>query len=155
MTAVHGPALPNPRGEELLTSPFPELPLSARYALSALLALAKAEGAQSAPTLARSIEVPRPFLSKVLGQLVEDGLLRGTRGRGGGFVLVIDPGEIPLARVLAAVTEQGDEPKVCAMRDALCSDGDPCPLHDRWSVASAPLKRLLAEVTIGDLLTRT
>ncbi|MCO4772436.1 MAG: Rrf2 family transcriptional regulator [Deltaproteobacteria bacterium] len=131
--------------------PFPELPLSARYALSALLAVSQADGPLSAPTLAKSIDVPKAFLSKVLAQLVSAGLMTGTRGRGGGFRIAVPTQEIPLARVLAAVIDQGTEPKVCAMRDTLCSDGDPCPLHDRWSVASAPLKQLLATVTIADL----
>lgn len=134
--------------------PFPELPLSARYALSALLALARADGPLSAPTLASRIDVPRAFLSKVMAQLVAAELLSATRGRGGGFRLAVDPAEIPLQRVVAAVQENTTGPKVCAMRDQLCDEHDPCALHDLWSVASAPLKELLSEVTIADLARR-
>jgi Rrf2 family protein len=53
--------------------------------------------------IAEEAGVPGPFLSKVLGRLVDRGLLRSKRGRGGGFVLGRPASEITLADVALAL----------------------------------------------------
>ena len=57
--------------------------------------------------LSEEAGVPAPFLAKVLGALVEKGLLRSRRGRGGGFVLGRRASEMTLADVVLALS--GDE----------------------------------------------
>lgn len=52
--------------------------------------------------------VPAPFLSKVLGRLVDRGLLRSKRGRGGGFVLGRPAPDITLADVALALERRDD-----------------------------------------------
>ena len=58
--------------------------------------------------LAAAAGVPAPFLSKVLGRLVDRGLLRSRRGRKGGFVLGRPASEITLADVVLALEKKGD-----------------------------------------------
>ncbi len=58
--------------------------------------------------LAEAAGVPAPFLSKVLGRLVDRGLLRSRRGRRGGFVLGRPAAEITLADVVLALERKGD-----------------------------------------------
>lgn len=58
--------------------------------------------------LAAAAGVPGPFLSKVLGRLVDRGLLRSRRGRKGGFVLGRPAAEITLADVVLALEKKGD-----------------------------------------------
>jgi Rrf2 family protein len=53
--------------------------------------------------IAQAAGVPAPFLSKVLGRLVDRGLLRSRRGRGGGFVLGRPASDITLADVALAL----------------------------------------------------
>jgi Rrf2 family protein len=53
--------------------------------------------------LAEHARVPAPFLAKVLGRLVDRGLLRSKRGRTGGFVLGRPAVEITLADVVLAL----------------------------------------------------
>lgn len=53
--------------------------------------------------IAEAAGVPAPFLSKVLGRLVDRGLLRSRRGRGGGFVLGRPASEITLADIALAL----------------------------------------------------
>lgn len=52
--------------------------------------------------------VPAPFLAKILGRLVDRGLLRSRRGRTGGFVLGRPAVEITLADVVLALGKEGD-----------------------------------------------
>jgi Rrf2 family protein len=58
--------------------------------------------------LAAAARVPAPFLSKVLGRLVDRGLLRSRRGRKGGFVLGRPAAEITLADVVLALERKGE-----------------------------------------------
>jgi len=58
--------------------------------------------------LAAAAGVPAPFLQKVLGRLVDRGLLRSRRGRKGGFVLGRPAAEITLADVVLAFEKKGD-----------------------------------------------
>lgn len=58
--------------------------------------------------LASDARVPGPFLAKVLGRLVDRGLLRSRRGRTGGFVLGRPADEITLADVVLALGRKGD-----------------------------------------------
>jgi Rrf2 family protein len=58
--------------------------------------------------LAAAAAVPAPFLSKVLGRLVDRGLLRSKRGRTGGFVLGRPADEITLADVVLALGKRDD-----------------------------------------------
>jgi Rrf2 family protein len=58
--------------------------------------------------LAEAADVPAPFLSKVLGRLVDRGLLRSRRGRKGGFVLGRPADEITLADIVLAFERKGD-----------------------------------------------
>jgi Rrf2 family protein len=58
--------------------------------------------------LAAAAAVPAPFLSKVLGRLVDRGLLRSKRGRTGGFVLGRPAAEITLADIVLALSKRDD-----------------------------------------------
>ena len=58
--------------------------------------------------LAAAAGVPAPFLQKVLGRLVDRGLLRSRRGRKGGFVLGRPAAEITLADVVLALEKRDD-----------------------------------------------
>jgi Rrf2 family transcriptional regulator, iron-sulfur cluster assembly transcription factor len=58
--------------------------------------------------LAAAAQVPAPFLAKVLGRLVDRGLLRSRRGRTGGFVLGRPADEITLADVVLALERKDD-----------------------------------------------
>jgi Rrf2 family protein len=58
--------------------------------------------------LAADSGVPAPFLAKVLGRLVDRGLLRSRRGRTGGFVLGRPAVEVTLADVVLALEKKGD-----------------------------------------------
>ena len=134
-----------------------QLPLTARYALAAMTALAALPPGERASSTALSerVSVPGPFLAKILAQLARPGLVTGTRGRGGGYRLDRDPGEITLADVIDALTDDkdGDEAEgaVCVLRNRRCNEVPECELHELWSSASAPVTRMLDTVTLAQL----
>ena len=104
-------------------------------ALSAMALLARAHGQKMALTadqIAERQELNRPFLAKLLTQLVQGGLVASKPGRNGGFLLARDPAEISLYDVASSVghrvrieccpfgPEYGDEGNNCPMHEHLC-----------------------------------
>ena len=82
-----------------------QLSQSVTYALQALLQLAESgEGVLlTRGKLAACGKMPERFLLEILHDLVKRGILRSTRGGGGGFALARHPEEITLLEVIEAV----------------------------------------------------
>ncbi len=129
-----------------------ELPLTLRYALAATVCLAR-HGTDRRParSIATETGVPPAFLAKILRQLAQQGIIEGERGHGGGYRLARSADEIVLADIVAAVEGLQRGSEVCSMGDRACDGNDPCPLHELWAVATAPLNQLAMTVTVGRL----
>ena len=95
-------------------------------------------------------DLPKHFVAKILQQLVRDGLLTSTKGRGGGFALARTPEKITLFEIVAAVDgdQQFDQ---CAVGLAKCDDDQPCPMHDKWSKVRDRIEKLLRTTTLKQM----
>ncbi len=125
---------------------------TAAYALRAVLYLARQPPRQfiCASRLARSLDLPHNYLSKILHQLSRAGILSSTRGPRGGFRLAVPPAELSLLDVASCfdrITGGG-----CLLRRPECDAGDPCPVLDRWNAATETLESLFGETTVADLV---
>ena len=127
---------------------------TARNALRAAISIAQREsrGPVTAQSLAEELELPRNYLSKTLHRLVQGGVLRAIRGRGGGFLLAASPAEVSLQRVIQAIDPDGPERR-CLLERPECLESRPCATHHRWCDVRAAVDRFFAETTLGDLLT--
>lgn len=72
----------------------------ARYALHAMLYLARKGEAATVAEIAQAEAIPRKFLEQVLGALRERGLVLGRRGPQGGYRLAHAPEAISFADIL-------------------------------------------------------
>lgn len=76
----------------------------AKYALRALVELARAEGAQlTAGELALRADAPRKFLEAILLELARNDLVVSRRGKFGGYLLARSPNEITFAQAIRVV----------------------------------------------------
>jgi len=74
---------------------------SSLYAVRALCCIAEQkQEVISADQLVKTLEMPRPFLRKILQTLNKEGLLNSSKDKGGGFALAVSPGEITLTDVM-------------------------------------------------------
>ena len=102
------------------------------------------------PELARGIQAPESFVSKILQQLVQRGMVTSHRGSGGGFQLAVDPEEISLLDVVEMV-EGPMQINLCLPGEASCDRKSWCGAHPIWNEAQAALKRVLAGASIARL----
>jgi Rrf2 family protein len=67
------------------------------YAVKALLYITQNNPKRmSVSELVKALDIPRPFLRKILQILNREGVLDSSRGKGGGFVLAVPPEKILL-----------------------------------------------------------
>ena len=75
----------------------------ARYALKALVALARAENSMMIAEIAVQERIPRKFLEQILLDLKHHGIVASRRGRFGGYGLLMPPDQITFGRVLRII----------------------------------------------------
>lgn len=106
---------------------------TSHYALRAMTGLVTADDSAPIPAkdLARQVDVPVHYLSKIMRKMVEAGYVRSQKGHGGGFVLNVDPEELQIIDVLTAAGFDMDK-QPCVFGWKKCSNEEPCPLHPVW-----------------------
>ena len=99
------------------------------YAATALgyLALRDREPLQ-VREMARRIEIPAPYLAKIVHQLGRKGFVETRRGTGGGVRLAVDPAKTTLLQLCEALGDPVLEPH-CLLGLGLCNDDVACPAH--------------------------
>jgi Rrf2 family iron-sulfur cluster assembly transcriptional regulator len=124
-----------------------------QYALRALMYLALHEG--QGPALARDIAaaeaIPRQFLSKILHQLVQKGLVRSQKGPGGGFLLARPATQLTVAEITVAVDGVHETTRRCLLGRPVCSDTESCALHDAWKKVRLDYERTIGDLTLSAL----
>jgi len=126
------------------------------YAIRAMTYVAQFE--PGTRLLARDISahehIPGPFLGKIFQTLVRAGLLKSSKGPGGGFSLAREPEAISLYDIYRAV--DGDTYlDACAVGLARCSDDTPCPLHERWKPIRERIRNYLESTSLANMATAT
>ena len=95
--------------------------------------------------------VPRPFMSKVLKNLVKSGIIDSIKGPGGGFYVNEHTMSASVLRVLT-ITDGVEQFTNCALRLHSCNLQNPCPLHKQVYSVREKLKYQLQSTTIKDLV---
>lgn len=121
------------------------------YALRTLIYLGLQEPRQSSiAEIARAYGISESHLTKVVHQLGQLGLIRTTRGRGGGLRLGRSPSEIVVGAVVRETEE--DLALVECFASGACAITAPCRLRRALGEALAAFLVVLDGYTLADLL---
>ena len=126
-----------------------------RYALRILIDLAEQEATTPVPLrdIAKRQNISEKYLQHIAKQLVDQGLIVGTSGKGGGYLMARAPQECTVADVLAA-TEGSLAPVAClACETAECERQDTCETFPMWQKFDEMTREYFGNVTIADLLS--
>src|SRR5690606_41857464 len=88
------------------SDPWPMISQKAKYALRALIFLARAEEADEAlliSDIAEQQRIPKRFLEQILLDLKHHGLVMSRRGKLGGYLPLKHPSEITFGQVVGVV----------------------------------------------------
>ncbi len=126
-----------------------------KYCIRAVLYLAEHGGEKPVMSrqIAAALQVPEPFLAKILQQLSKRGLLRSFKGRGGGFVLARPASQIYLGEVAEAVDGPGFGEE-CILGLEACSAENPCQLHTQWSRFKLEMLEVFSQQSIEEVMQK-
>jgi Rrf2 family protein len=122
------------------------------YAVRALVYMAKTpQSLVSVKALVDDLNIPRAFLRRLLQRLSRKGILKSSKGKGGGFKLGRLPAKIKL-KDLVEIFQSGFIETRCIFKKKICLDIHTCPLRRKIRGIEKRVINELAAVSIADLV---
>lgn len=125
-----------------------------RYALRVLVDMAEhqTEGYIPLREIAQRQDISEKYLENIIKTLVQNGVLTGLRGKGGGYRLNGSPADYTAGRILQ-MTENGLAPVECLAEGAkACPREAVCRTLDMWKKLDGMITAFLDTVTLADLM---
>ncbi len=133
---------------------------SCRYGIRAVIYLAsRSSGTEKTgiKKISTDLDLPTPFLAKILQQLAKQKILSSSKGPHGGFSLLKDPKDITLLDIVNSI-DGYDTFTNCVMHKGTCegvnAENRVCPLHEDYEKTRVALIKLFRNKTIHDLVKR-
>jgi len=132
-----------------------KLSTRARYGTRALLDIALYWGAEPVlmKDIARRQRISLPYLQHLISPLVEGGIIKSTRGVGGGVWLAKSPEKIRLNEVVQLL-EGSVSPTECINKPEVCNQAKSCATRDIWIDVNKAIENVLESTTLQDLMER-
>ena len=126
----------------------------ADYAILIMAAAAKHCGGArtSASALAEETGLPVPTAQKIVSKLSAAGLLRSTRGAGGGLQLARPAAAISMADIVEAI--EGPIALVSCIDTGDCAVEHECSVKPHWPVVNAAVRGALAAVLLANIASQ-
>jgi Rrf2 family protein len=128
-----------------------ELSSEGRYALRALVYLARSGEQATADRISAEASIPRRLLARILSDLSRSGLVESSQGRGGGSRLARPAHEITLREAVEAVEGPFGVTR-CIMHNRSCEDGSPCALHAAWERGQQAILEYLGDQSLDEFV---
>lgn len=104
--------------------------------------------------ISKDLEIPTPFLGKILQSLAKHKMLASTKGPHGGFSLGKNAYDISLMDIVEII-DGLDSFNMCVLGLKSCTESHTnCPVHSKYSVIREQLKDLFQSETIGLLVEK-
>ncbi len=118
------------------------------YAIRALGCISKnKDNIITVSGLSESLDMPQPFLRKILQSLNKKGILKSSKGKGGGFILNVDPAKISVLQLVEIF--QGEfKLNEHVFKGKICPVIKICYFKQRLDVIESSVKKQLKLITI-------
>ena len=125
-----------------------------RYAVTAMLDLALHQegGPVALGDIAQRQGISLSYLEQLFARLRRCGLVRGSRGPGGGYRLGREAGHIAVVDVICAVDEPVDATRCGGLEN--CQGEERCLTHDLWQDLSQQIHQFLSDIDLAKLVER-
>ena len=125
-----------------------------RYAVTAMLDLAihHDQGPVTLADIARRQAISLSYLEQLFARLRKRGLVRSSRGPGGGYRLGRAAEDIAVGEVIGAVDESVDATRCRGLEN--CQGDARCLTHDLWQDLSKQIHDFLGGIDLGQLIER-
>ena len=130
-----------------------KLSTKGRYAVTAMfdLALHHHEGPVALADISERQGISLSYLEQLFARLRAQGLVKSTRGPGGGYSLAMDSEQIAIADVIDAVDENVDATRCGGTAD--CQNHQRCLTHDLWENLSDQIRNYLTNISLAEAVS--
>jgi len=126
---------------------------TSKYAIRAVIYLAlfaSEEKKSGIKEISAALDIPTPFLGKILQMLAKKNILNSSKGPHGGFSLQRPAMDISIMDIIEII-DGTDFFNTCVIRTTKCSYEAPCSMHDKVAPLQREIKSLFMTETIADL----
>jgi Rrf2 family protein len=133
---------------------------SCRYGIRAVVYIAaqKKNGNIGIKIISEALNLPTPYLAKILQQLARQKVLRSVKGPNGGFSMLKDPRKVTILSIIEII-DGNDFFTNCIFHNNTCSYIDtkkiPCPVHDDFGKLREGLVGMFKNKTVYDLAAKS
>lgn len=126
-----------------------------RYGIRAICRLARLyeDGPVSIQTIAKHENIPLRYLEQIMTRLRREGIVKSTRGPGGGYKLIRPPDKLFLGELIQAL--EGKTPVVRCVdgnEQARCRREDVCVTHDLWKKLNSWFQMILNSISLQEVM---
>ncbi len=125
-----------------------------RYAVMAMTDLAgrQEDRAVTLAEIAERQEISLSYLEQLFARLRRRGLVKSTRGPGGGYRLARSAAETKIVDIVLAVDEPLHATRCAGRMPGCMSKGERCLTHDLWAEMGRQVQDYLASISLADVL---
>jgi Rrf2 family iron-sulfur cluster assembly transcriptional regulator len=125
-----------------------------RYAVTAMLDLAlhDTRGPITLSEISQRQDISLSYLEQLFSKLRRQGLVKSSRGPGGGYRLSRNAMDIYVGQVIKAVDEAVDARRCGGSEN--CQGDERCLTHELWSDLSHRIEEFLDAISLGELVER-
>jgi len=127
---------------------------TSKYAIRAVIYLSLQAGENrkiGIKQISKDLNIPTPFLGKILQTLAKHKILSSIKGPHGGFGLGKKMDELKLIDIVNVIDGQ-DLFKKCLIRLEDCSEKEPCSMHSKYSEIRSSVLSLFQNQNISELI---
>ncbi|HFU75145.1 MAG TPA: Rrf2 family transcriptional regulator [Arcobacter sp.] len=124
------------------------------YALLSLISIARSDTPINVDVLSRDLNIPKPYLAKILQSFSKKDILKSYKGINGGFVLNIDPQELTILKITSISEEKVPSVFECSGSESDCPS-DRASMCHLWPILNnlqGKIDNFLDSLTLKDIM---
>lgn len=125
---------------------------TARYAVRVVSYMAyNRKNMYTAKELVEALNISDKYLKRILTTLTKYNIIKSIQGRYGGYLIADKPENITIYKIVAAI-DNIEKYSGCVLGFDVCSDENPCALHNKWAPIRDELVQFLNNNTVADVM---
>ena len=124
------------------------------YAILSLVAISKSSVPKNVDILSKELDIPKPYLAKILQNFSKSDILKSYKGINGGFMLNLPPEEISLLKVTTISEDKTPTVFECSPTIESCpsNKGHNCHLWTTLNRLQNKIDDFLEKITLKDII---
>ena len=125
------------------------------YAILSLVAIAKSTTPKNVDLLSKELNIPKPYLAKILQSFSKSDILTSYKGINGGFVLAMPPEDISLLRITTISEDKAITVFECSstVEDCPSSKGHNCTLWPTLNKLQIKIDDFIEKISLKDIMS--